>query len=70
MGLEEYLVPVQGPNICFDCAKACGACPWSRSFTPVQGWTATPVYRPTNQGKRRVMRAGYRITACPQFMEG
>lgn len=70
MGLEESLVPIQGPNICFDCANACGTCPWSRSFTPVPGWTATRVYRPTTQGNNRVMRAGYRITACPQFVEG
>ena len=29
-------------ELCFLCDKACGGCSWSRDFTPVAGWTATP----------------------------
>lgn len=61
-------------NICFWCKYACGKCPWSESFTPIKGWTATKVER-----KETVMLGGkyvkrktktYHITECPLFEEG
>lgn len=58
-------------NICFDCEKACGGCSWSESFTPVPGWTATPVRRKVwtkIDGKFQEHYCDtYSITACPLF---
>lgn len=28
-------------QLCWTCQRACGGCSWSRSLTPVDGWTAT-----------------------------
>lgn len=53
--LNKYLVPVEKyrkqANICFNCQRACGDCPWSEidpetdkpRFQPVPGWTAKRV---------------------------
>lgn len=51
-------------NICFDCERACGGCSWSQDFTPVPGWTATPVYR---EAAHEGYQETYQITACPLF---
>ena len=58
-------------NICIDCEKACGGCSWSKDFTPVPGWTATPVVRRvwTKLDKKKIVHncETYSITACPLF---
>lgn len=46
-------------NPCWTCQKACGGCSWSRSFSPVPGWTA-----------EKTPRGGWHITACPEFVRG
>lgn len=51
-------------NICIDCKKACGGCPWSEKFEPVPGWEAQKVS--LNVGDRRFIET-YSITACPLF---
>lgn len=56
-------------NICFDCKNAVPnnegrGCPWSRSFEPVEGWTAEKVM--LNIGNYQ-MAETYHITACPLF---
>lgn len=56
-------------NICFDCQRACGDCPWSEydldrevaRFEPVEGWTAKLVTH-SHQGYT------YEITECPLFI--
>lgn len=53
-------------QICWDCAKACGKCSWSRCLKPVEGWTAEIVY--VKQALTRIQT--YHITDCPQFVEG
>ena len=75
MGLEQYLVPQQRGNICFDCANACGGCPWTAvdpvtnkiRFEPVPGWTAKKrtfvVGR--NRGGRKTWVETYAIENCP-----
>ena len=52
------------PTICWNCANACGGCCWSKSFKPVDGWTATPtkVY----QVKDSYIDS-YVVYKCPQF---
>ena len=51
-------------QLCWKCAKAVGRCSWTdRTFTPIEGWTATEVYRDG------VLHT-YSITACPEFEEG
>ena len=66
--LDEYLVPVGRGNLCFDCERACGGCSWSRSFTPVPGWTAKKTVRSSTHGTDRVFLESYDITACPLFV--
>lgn len=59
-------------NICIDCKKSVGLCPWSACdpvtkkllFQPVPGWTATPTKLKVYKGR---MEASYNITACPLF---
>ena len=59
-------------NICFECKKACGGCPWSAydekakkvKFEEVEGWTAEPsILRNSNSVETHT----YHITACPLF---
>lgn len=80
MGIEKYLVPMigKGANICFDCANACGGCPWSEidpktdrpRFDPVPGWTAFPIVHQYTDGKYKREIHTYRIFECPQFVRG
>ena len=59
-------------NICFDCAKACGGCSWSKRFEPVPGWTAEPVVIKSFEtllGGPKFTKT-FHITACPQFERG
>ena len=52
------------PTICWNCANACGGCCWSKSFKPVDGWTATPtkVYQ-----VKDCYIDSYVVYKCPQF---
>ena len=66
-------------NICFDCKRASGRCPWSETdpvtnktrFAPVPGWTAqeTMLNLGTSHGKR-MWQQTYHITDCPLFERG
>ena len=70
---------IVGSNICFDCKKACGGCPWTEidphtgrpRFEPVPGWTAEKAVIPCTYGYYRNKSTGgiqtYHITACPLF---
>lgn len=60
----------RGINICIDCKRAYGDCPWSARYEPVPGWTATPTRRRSTAGDKRVIIESYKITACPLFEEG
>lgn len=75
MSLEQYLVAIDHKaNICFDCDRACGGCPWSEidpetekpRFAPVPGWTAEKAI--LRFGKNRFEET-YNITACPLFTQ-
>ena len=77
LALEDYLVPIKSKiNICFDCKKSCGDCPWSAvdedtrrpKFEPVPGWTATPHrLKIGNCRYGAVYVDTYHITDCPLF---
>lgn len=61
----NILIPKDRPNrlgrreqLCWDCKNAVGRCPWSRNFTPVDGWDA------------EADGDGYKIYDCPLFVEG
>ena len=56
-------------NICWNCKKNQGECPWSRSFKPVEGWTATEgeTYTFTDRQGNPYKSVGYHITACPLY---
>lgn len=53
-------------QLCWNCAKCTGSCSWSKDFRPIEGWTATSVYR--RDGGRNVHT--YNIIACPEFVKG
>ena len=58
-------------QLCWSCGKACGGCSWSRNFTPIQGWDATPcrrVYNDAAVGTRYV--DSYIIRKCPEYVNG
>lgn len=62
-------------QLCFDCKKAVGGCSWSRTYTPVDGWTAEPTMIKQDGKMGRLGRANngipsYQITQCPQFERG
>ena len=81
MGVEKYLVKIEpdgGGNLCWDCERACGDCPWSEidpdtghpRFAPVPGWTAKKVTRPTGNGPGgKAWMTTYSITSCPLFVQ-
>lgn len=64
-GLEN----IRKTNICIDCQKACGGCSWSRSFTPVEGWTAEKVVIRNGIIDHKVRNTEtYHIIECPEFV--
>lgn len=61
----------QRQQLCWSCAKACGGCPWSDRFEPVQGWDAEScrrVYRDAAVGTRYI--DSYTIRECPEYVKG
>ena len=64
-------------NICFDCQRACGDCPWSEldpetgrpRYAPVPGWTAEKTMLLLGcSNHKRVIKPTYHITDCPLFV--
>lgn len=43
-------------QLCWECKKACGKCPWSFEFKPIPGWVATTE-----------PNGSYEIKECPLF---
>lgn len=61
-------------TICWYCDRACGGkngCSWSRTYTPVEGWTAIRNDMGVQRGYlgRRISRSveSYRVIKCPEF---
>ena len=51
-------------NPCWTCQKVCGGCSWSRSFSPVPGWTANKTKK-LGQGS---YLESYYIRSCPEYV--
>jgi hypothetical protein len=51
-------------QLCFSCKNACGGCNWSRDFSPVIGWDATPSIVKDKEGYIE----SYRISGCPEYI--
>ena len=61
---EKY-VPKHS-TLCWDCEKAGGGCSWSKSFTPVEGWTAIPTkVRSDSLSIRHI--DSFDVYECPEF---
>lgn len=54
-------------TLCWKCAKYCGKCSWSESFTPVEGWEAIPVKVDVGSNGVSVLKDTFRVVTCPQF---
>lgn len=52
-------------QLCWDCQRAVGGCPWSTMGKPVEGWTAQKTKIPN--GCSDEYTESYHITACPLF---
>lgn len=75
--IEDYFCEAsKHVNICIDCAKAIGNCPWSEvdvdtgrvKFEEVPGWTVIRVSRRRYVGNRKWDYVeGHQIVACPLF---
>lgn len=79
-GRTKYCSPIHGyyarysknhkdrkDTLCWDCANACGNCSWSRSFTPVKGWTANPTKIVDTHGR---VTDSFHIIQCPEYKKG
>ena len=53
-------------QLCWQCQKATGGCPWSDNFKPVEGWVAKPTI--IKDSARDIKT--YKIKKCPLFIRG
>lgn len=53
-------------TLCWDCAKACGGCSWSKGLKPVCGWVAEQTMIKCT-GCVPNMMPSYRVFTCPEF---
>lgn len=72
MNCEVKRISASGHHtLCWDCDKAGGRCSWSKDFTPVPGWKATPTkismphYCHGKYYKNHI--DSFHITECPEF---
>ncbi len=62
----EVPITERGTQLCWDCKNALGGCSWSNgTFTPIEGWTATPSEIPMSL---KYATKTYAIRECPQFV--
>ncbi len=54
-------------QLCWDCQRAIGLCPWSQRGEEVKGWTATKTLIPN--GCESEYTESYKITKCPLFIK-
>ena len=51
-------------TICWDCAKYCGLCSWSKDAVPVEGWNAVPTVKKPYHGEPL---ESFLVLNCPEF---
>ena len=56
-------------TICWECKKNGGMCSWSRSFTPVEGWIATPTVLQGGYGAKNPIINSFDVYSCPEFIK-
>lgn len=54
-------------QLCWDCTKCYGGCPWSDAFVLPEGAVAEPSHRAGNHHDGRGAMNTYRITECPMY---
>lgn len=54
-------------QLCWDCKRAIGLCPWSQKGEAVEGWTAEKTLIPN--GEISEFTPSYKITKCPLFIK-
>ena len=58
-------------TLCWECAKACGRCAWSREFKPVPGWVAQPTIINNNALRYKGRYTpSFHVIECPEFVKG
>lgn len=63
MNLKGVNNNTKDSTLCWGCERACGRCSWSKSFVPVEGWTATP----TKVGAGNNLIDSFIVYKCPEF---
>ncbi len=54
-------------QLCWDCQRAIGLCPWSQRGEAIKGWTAEETLIPN--GEISEFTKSYKITKCPLFIK-
>lgn len=54
-------------QLCWDCQRAIGLCPWSQRGEAIKGWTAEKTLIPN--GEISEFTESYKITQCPLFIK-
>lgn len=58
-------------SLCWFCGKSTNrGCSWSKSFTPVEGWTAIRRDILNISKKNTSSMESYRVLTCPEYKEG
>lgn len=57
----------QKETLCWTCKKAVGGCSWSRSFRPVEGWTAKKTLIRLSPCQKEDVIESYQVIACPEY---
>ena len=55
----------QKDTLCWQCKKACGKCPWSKNFKPIDGWEAIK----SNYKYNGLIYDTYKVINCPKFVK-
>lgn len=60
-----------GGQLCWTCQNATGKCPWSSSFTPIDGWIASPRTRRYYDNHIHTYEEihTFRIKYCPLYIK-
>lgn len=66
--MEERRQSWPVPTLCWDCARACGGCSWSKKLIPMEGWEVAETEIRAQRGDRIVIQQTYRVIACPGFL--